>query len=65
MIYSDAFDAMPSLAKDAVYRRLWKVLSGQERSKPYADLSVTDRRAIVDILRETKKGLPDYFKSLS
>lgn len=62
MIYAEAFDAMPSLAKDAVYRRLWRVLSGQERSKQYAQISLVDRRAIVDILRETKKGLPDFFK---
>ncbi len=62
MIYSEAFDGMPPLAKDAVYRRLWHVLSGQERSKPYAQISLADRRAIVEILRETKKGLPDYFK---
>jgi hypothetical protein len=62
MIYAEAFDGMPSLAKDAVYRRLWHVLSGQERSKPYAQVSLADRRAIVEILRETKKGLPDYFK---
>ena len=53
---------MPALAKDAVYRRLWRVLSGQERSKPYAQIPLADRRAVVDILRETKKGLPDYFK---
>lgn len=62
MIYAEAFDAMPALSKDAVYRRLWRVLSGQERSKQYAQLSLADRRAIVDILRETKKGLPDFFK---
>jgi hypothetical protein len=62
MIYSEAFDAMPPLAKDAVYRRLWRVLSAQEHSKPYAQIPLADRRAIVDILRETKKGLPDYFK---
>ena len=65
MIYSEAFDAMPPLAKDAVYRRLWHVLSGQEHSKPYAQLPLADRRAVVDILRETKKGLPGYFKPLS
>lgn len=65
LIYAEAFDAMPSLAKDAVYRRLWRVLSGQERSKQDAPLSLVDRRAIVDILRETKKGLPDYFKPVT
>jgi hypothetical protein len=28
----------------------------------YAQISLADRRTIVEILRETKKGLPDYFK---
>lgn len=63
MIYSDAFDAMPALAKNAVYRRLWRVLSGQEHGEPYSHLSAGDRRAIVEILRATKKDLPDYFTS--
>jgi hypothetical protein len=65
MIYSEAFDAMPALAKDAVYRRLWRVLSGEERSKPYAQIPLADRRAIVEILRDTKKNLPDYFKPVT
>jgi len=56
---------MPPLAKDAVYRRLWRVLSGQERLKQYAQIPLVDRRAIVDILRETKKGLPDFFKPVT
>ena len=62
MIYSDAFDAMPPLAKNAVYRRLWRVLSGLERGDPYSHLSATDRTAILEILRGTKKDLPDYFR---
>jgi hypothetical protein len=62
MIYAEAFDAMPALAKDAVYRRLWRVLSGQEHAKPYAQIPLADRRAVVEILRETQKGLPDFFK---
>jgi hypothetical protein len=52
MIYSEAFDALPSPAKDLVYRRMWQVLSARP---------VDDRQAIVEILRETKLGLPDYF----
>ena len=63
MIYSDAFDAMPPLAKNAVYRRLWRILSGAEHGDPYSHLSAADRAAIVEILRTTKKDLPDYFKS--
>jgi hypothetical protein len=62
MIYSQAFEALPAMAKDAVYRRMWQVLSGEETQKPYTRLSLADRRAIVEILRDTKKGLPDYFQ---
>jgi len=61
MIYSDAFDAMPMLAKNAVYRRLWRVLSGAEHNEPYSHVSAADRTAILEILRATKKELPDYF----
>ncbi len=57
MIYSKAFDGLPEVAKDAIYRRIWRVLSGETPSR----LSDGDRRAIVEILRETKKGLPQYF----
>jgi len=61
MIYSDAFDALPAATLDAVYRRLWAVLSGDEQDARYARLTPADRTAIVEILRATKKGLPDYF----
>jgi hypothetical protein len=63
MIYADAFDALPESARDAVYRRMWQILSGEERGAPYDALSAGDRRAVVDILRETKRGLPEYFRT--
>jgi hypothetical protein len=44
---------------------MWQVLSGGERSEKYARLSDVDRVAIVQILRDTKKGLPDYFRPWS
>jgi len=62
LIYSDAFNALPDTAKSLVYRRLWQVLSGQDKNPRYAQLSPADRQAIVEILRETKKDLPDYFR---
>jgi len=65
MIYSEAFDALPPAAIDAVYRRMWEVLSGQEKGNRYVRLSLTDRQAIVEILRETKKNLPDYFQPVT
>ena len=54
MIYSDAFDALPGETKAAVYRRIWQVLA--ERA------TTEERAAVVEILRETKPGLPDYFR---
>jgi hypothetical protein len=63
MIYSAAFDALLNEAKDAVYRRLWQILSGKETAPRYARLSSADRQAIVEILRETKSDLPAYFRS--
>ena len=62
MIDSPAFDALPSMAKDAVYRRLWQILSGEETGARYARLARADRQAIVEILRDTKRDLPEYFR---
>jgi hypothetical protein len=66
MIYSLAFDSLPAGAKDAVYRRMWQVLSGEEKAPRYtAALSRADRQAVVEILRDTKKDLPAYFQSVT
>jgi hypothetical protein len=61
MIYSQAFDRLPEQARSAIYRRMWQVLSGAEKGSRYARLPLADRQAIVEILRETKPGLPSYF----
>jgi hypothetical protein len=63
LIYSDAFEALPAAVKNLVYERMWEVLSGRDTNKVYARLSLADRRAIVEILRDTKKGLPDSFRA--
>lgn len=64
MIYSRAFDELPAAAKDAVYARLWEILSGQEKAQKYSVLARADRAAIVSILLETKQGLPAYYRPL-
>jgi hypothetical protein len=63
MIYSAQFDALPAAAKAAVYERLWAILSGKDKDVRYRHLSAADRRAVVEILRETKPDLPKYFTS--
>ena len=41
---------------------MWHILSGKETAAKYRRLSGADRRAIVEILLDTKAGLPDYFR---
>ena len=62
LIYSDAFDALPVAMKEHLYSRLWEILSGKDQSATYASLSAATRRAIREILAETKRDLPDYWK---
>jgi len=61
MIYTQAFDSLPAEAKTAIYQRMWQILSGEEKSARYARLSLADRQAIVEILHDTKPGLPAFF----
>jgi hypothetical protein len=61
MIYSEIFDAMPATARERVYQRLFDVLSGKDRNPKFAHLSDSDRNAILEIIRDTKTGIPDYW----
>ena len=53
MIYSPAFDALPADARKSIYERMRQVMSTR--------VAAADRQAIIEILRETKKDLPDAF----
>ena len=57
LIYSESFDALPAAVKDYVYRRLNDVLDGSDTSPDFAHLSADDRRAIREILADTKPPL--------
>jgi hypothetical protein len=61
LIYSEAFDAMPGPVRDDVLRKVYDILTGKSSDKAYAHLSSDDRAAILEILRETKANLPDYW----
>ena len=61
LVYSEQFDSLPDEAKSYVYRRLWEVLSGSDKSAAFSSLSDEQRTAICQILRETKPGLPSYW----
>lgn len=63
LIYSEAFDALPGEMKEFVWRRLWEILAEGKDGEKFAHLSAEDRKAILEILRETKTGLPDYWEA--
>jgi hypothetical protein len=52
MIYSPAFRALPSQTRQAIYTRMWELLSPR-----------ADRREVIDILRETVPDLPLSFRT--
>jgi hypothetical protein len=62
MIYSRAFNGLPTEQRNQVYRRLFEVLSGQDRSPEFARLSPEARAAAMAILRSTKPDLPAYWR---
>ena len=65
MIDSDAFNALPTMARQAVYARLWEVLSGADTAAPYRALARSDRQAIAEILKDTHSDLPAFFGAVT
>jgi hypothetical protein len=63
MIYSTAFDELPGSAREAIYERMWQVLSGHVSGERYARIPAAERQAVVEILRDTKRDLPQYFRA--
>ncbi|MBC7821721.1 MAG: hypothetical protein IAG10_32955 [Planctomycetaceae bacterium] len=58
LIYSAAFDGLPTELKGIVYRKLHDVLTGRDQSPAFKHLSNEDRQTILDILLDTKQDLP-------
>ena len=58
MVYSEAFDGLPSPVKQAVYSRMIETLSSPDRRVGDALVSAADRRAVLEILRDTKVDFP-------
>jgi hypothetical protein len=62
LVYSPAFDAMAPAIRDVILQKLYDVLTGKVTEKPFANMRAEDRQAVLEILRATKKGLPEYWK---
>ena len=62
LIYSEAFDALPRVVRERFYRRLYEVLTGADQTPLYARLSAADRKAVLEILLDTKRDLPESWR---
>lgn len=61
LIYSDAFHALPAYARDYLYDRLARILTGKDPGAQYAVLSAADRKAVLEILTATQ---PEFAAAL-
>jgi len=66
LIYGEPFDALPNPVRQYVYRRLFDILTADEDQEEErgARSPAAERTAILEILRETKTGLPDYWQAV-
>ena len=63
MVYSAVFDGLPDPVRTPIHERLFEVLTGDAATDRFDRLSAADRRAILEIVRETKAELPEYWKA--
>jgi hypothetical protein len=62
LIYSPGFDALPCEMKMFLWRRLEQILNGQDTSVTYASMTAPDRRAVLQILNETKPEFAEWMR---
>ncbi len=62
LIYSEAFAQLPIVMKEYVYQQMHDVLTERHYGGGFGHLSAGDRQAILEILRDTKKDLPEYWR---
>jgi hypothetical protein len=60
MVYSEAFNGLPPAVEEAVYQRIVDLLSENNAQSEEARRSADDRRAILEILTETKPDSPRH-----
>ncbi len=62
LIDSTAFAQLPAVLKQEIYRQIWQILTTDDHPRG-KHLSVADRRAILEILRDTQRGLPEAWQT--
>jgi hypothetical protein len=60
LVYTPAFDGLPEYARDYLFGRFAAVLQGHDAADSYAFMSMTERRATLQILTATKPAFAQY-----
>ncbi|HEX5177129.1 MAG TPA: hypothetical protein VFV83_08885 [Chthoniobacteraceae bacterium] len=63
LIYSKAFDSIPDIMREHLLKRLHAILTDTDKDPQFANLGSSERRAILEILQETKPNLPEYWRA--
>jgi hypothetical protein len=61
LVYSPSFDRLPQEMRAYLWRRLGQILTGRDTSEIYVNMAGEDRRAVLEILLETK---PEFAASM-
>lgn len=62
LVYSKGFATLPPEVKAHTLKRMYEVLTGQDTRAAFAHLGAEDRKAVLEILRDTLPDLPEYWK---
>ena len=62
LIYSKGFASLPIDVRNYTLKRLHEVLTGKDASVAFSHLIPADRKAVLEILRDTLPELPEYWK---
>ena len=54
MVYSAQFQALPAAVRDRIWSGVYAVLEGKNQAQKFAHLTANDRRAILEILKDTR-----------
>jgi hypothetical protein len=63
MVYSDSFGDIPDAVRESIYKRLFGMLTGDAAIDRFARLSATALASILNIVRKTRSGPPDYWRA--
>lgn len=60
LIYTSDFTALPTYARDYIYQQIAAILQGENTDKAFSHISSDQRRAVLEILRDTGHEIVAY-----